>query len=615
MGDNRFSNLIGSARFKLAQNQNTNVQLELEQKNKPLTEYDIIDIVDQYQVFLDEREKSKKYRFNGRFQIYTTNVLSSGSTTYFNGKFNDTAWSPMFYGNPPLAPSNWVMQITYPSNQIFNYIINARTSLGTISTEAYRGLQYKSLGVTLINTDNYLTISGVQNHNLLQGEYVYICSSISNNALQGLYRVRNLGINGDNLKKDITLDVIVDPATVPSGFGNFFRVSEPSEADSLFANSGSILFAVATDITGNTFGSYGPNEVRYAKVRTTQPHNLLKDNFVEMRVNSANSLNGVWRVYSIIGNTTGSTEFVIRVNLNVPKGTTVTPAPNPRYRFFNGTPSEYYVRQYEVLTTNDYSVYPCAFSTTIYPEVSDITIGSVNNTWLFQFNEDVNVERLVSDRNGPISELYYTVVKRAGANPFGWSNVTADWDFNYETADTSNGLEFISVYNPAGIGSIEKTSGRTEFVNSVGDIVAIPGSKYIGDFIEFNSRELVERKPSEVIQRFGVVPNSNGEGYYYKPFTKLDIRVYSEAIEFAGPNDVMVDIPNNYVKYADGSIAWRDLLTIGYFENGVNGVEYPFLNGSHYFYSNQNLYVRRQRPTPTILGDRFIEPNTIPQEC
>ena len=615
MIDNRFSNLIGSARYKLAQNQNTNVQLELEQKNKSLTEYNIIDIISQYQVFLDEREKSKKYRFNGRFQIYTSNVLSSASATYVNGKFDDTAWSPMFYGNPPLAPSNWVMQITYPSNQIFNYIINARTNSGVISTEAYRGLQYVSLGTTLINTDNYLTISGVQNHNLLQGEYVYICSSISNNQLQGLYRVRDLGINGNNLRKDVTLDVIVDPTTLPSGFGNFFRVSEPSEADSVFANSASILFAVATDITGSTFGSYGPNEARYAKVKTTQPHNLLKDNFVEIRVGSANSLNGVWRVYNIIGSTTGSTEFIVRANLNVPKGTTITPAPNPRYRFFNGTPSEYYVRQYEVLTTNDYSVYPCAFSTTIYPDTSDTTVGTANDTWLFQFNEDVNIERLVSDRNGPISELYYTVVKRAGTNPFGWSNVTADWDFNYETANTSNGLEFVSVFNPAGIGSVEKLSGRTEYINTNGEIVAIPGSKYIGDFIEFNSRELIERKPSEVIHRFGVTPNSNGEGYYYKPFTRLEIRTYSDVIEFAGPNEIMIDIPNNYVKYADGSIAWRDLLTIGYFENGTNGVEYPFLNGSHYYYLNYNLYVRRQRPVPKVLGDRYREPNTIPQEC
>ena len=158
-------------------------------------------------------------------------------------------------------------------------------------------------------------------------------------------------------------------------------------------------------------------------------------------------------------------------------------------------------------------------------------------------------------------------------------------------------------------------SGRTEYIDSNGDIIAVPGSKYIGDFIEFNSKELSERKSSEVIHRFGVSSNPNGEGYYYKPFTKLDVRVYSEVIETAEPNEIVIDIPNNYVKYADGSIAWKDLLTIGYFENGTNGVEYPFLNGAHYYYINNNLYVRRQNPVKTVFGDKYIEPKTIPQEC
>jgi hypothetical protein len=611
----KYSNLIGSARYKLAQNKDTNIQLDLEQKSKPLTEYNIIDIVNQYQVFLDERNNSKKYRINGKFNIYTSNVLSTGSTSYVNGKYDDSSWSPIFYGNPPLAPNNWVMQITYPSNQIFNYTINARTSLGTISTEAYRGLQYQALGTTVINTDNYLTVLGVQNHNLSEGDYIYISSSLSTNQLQGVYRVKNLGIEGENLQKNLTLDVIVDPLTLPIGFGNFFRVVEPSEADTNFYNSGTIVFATATDISGNTLGNYTVNDIRYTKIKTTQPHNLLLNDFVEIKVGSANILNGVWRVYNIIGSVTGSTEFIIRVNLNVPKGTNVIPAPNPQYRFFNGTPSEYYVRQFEVITTNDYSVYPCSFSSNIYPNVSDVTIGSVNDTWLFQFNEDVNIDGLSSDRNGPISELYYTVIKRAGKNPYGWSTVTADWDFNYGTTDTSNGIEFISIYNPNGIGSVEKLSGRTNFINSNGDIVAVPGSKYIGDFMEFNSKDLLERKCSDVIHRFGITPTPNNEGYYYKPFNRLEIRKYSNVIEYANPDEIIIDIPENYVTYADGSIAWRDLLTIGYFEEGVNGVDYPFLNGAHYFYFNHNLYVRRQKPPITLLGDKYIEPTTIPQEC
>ena len=100
--------IIGEKRFKKAANQDTNISLELENNSKPLTEYDIIDIVNLQNVFDKEREKSKKYRFNGKLNIYTSNVLSSGATS--------SDWDPLFKGIPPTTPNNWVMQITYPSS-------------------------------------------------------------------------------------------------------------------------------------------------------------------------------------------------------------------------------------------------------------------------------------------------------------------------------------------------------------------------------------------------------------------------------------------------------------------------------------------------------------------
>ena len=148
-----------------------------------------------------------------------------------------------------------------------------------------------------------------------------------------------------------------------------------------------------------------------------------------------------------------------------------------------------------------------------------------------------------------------------------------------------------------------------------GDIITKDGSLYVGDFIDYNSKEIKERTISEVIHRFGLQSNPNGEGYYYKPFKKLDIRRYSDIIETAEAGEIVIDIPGNYVTYPDGSYSWRDLLTIGYFEEGVNGVDYPFVNGSHYFYFNHNLYVRRQTP-PTLInqdGVRII--TSFREEC
>jgi hypothetical protein len=605
MSTEYISNLIGKDRYKLSKNFNTNVQLLLEGKTKPLTEYNVIDIVNQQDLFLKERDECKIYRLNGKLNIYTSNVLTPDALSEF--------WDPLFYGNPPVSPTNWLMQITFPSEKDPNYTIQSRTPSGTVTpSKAFRGLQYKSLGSITINSNNYLTILGVQRHGLTEGEYIYLYSNSFNNQLQGLHRVKSIGIDGQNLKTDLTLETIVDNINIPTGYGNFIRVFEPSFDDTTFNNSGNISLTTTCDISGNTNGVYQPNEERYLKITTTNNHELLVNNFVEIKTNNISALNGLWRVYNVIN----QTSFVIKLDLGLSKGTTITYSlPYPNFRIMNGTPCEYYIRKFEILTTNKYEVYPCAFSTNIYDNISQPEIGTANDTWLFHFNQDIDLKNIVDHRGGEVSELYYTIIKRSGKNPYDWSHVTSDWDFNSLTTNTSNGLEIISLNNQSGVGSVEKFSARTETLDSFGEIQQIKGDMYVGDFIEYNSKELVEKTIAEVIHRFGRNNSPNGEGYFYKPFKKLEIRRYSEVIETAPVDEIVINLPGNYETYSDGSIAWKDLLSVGFFENGTNGVDYPFVNKIHYYYFNHNLYVRRQVP-PTLIDQSEVNivVNTI-EEC
>ena len=602
MERNYVKQIIGNKRYKLAPNTNTNIQTQLEEKTKPLTEYDVIDIVNVHTLFEEERQKSFNYRINGKLNIYTSNVLSTGATSM--------VWDPLFYGNPAVTPNNWVMQITYPSTMDYNYLIQARIPSGTISSNAYRGLQYQSLGTTIVNGDNKLTIKGIQRHNLVVDDYIYLYSNSSFNSIQGIHKVISLGIEGINPETDITLDTII--STPPSGFGNFVRIVEPSFDDITFSNPGSFSLATATDISGSTFGTFQVGEIIYTTITTTISHNLSINDFVEIRTNNINTLNGVWRVYNIIG----PTKFVIRNTTSNVKGTNFfyTPAIS-NWKILDGTPSEYYIRNFEVLTTNDYDVYTCSYSTSIYSDTSDPTVGTANNTWLFQYNQDISTERLRDNRNGYVSEMYYTIMKRAGKNPYNWSNVTSDWEFNSKTSNTSNGLELISKNNSIGIGTIEKYSARTETIDIQGQVKQISGDKYIGDFVEYNSLEIIERNVADIIHRFGVNTNPNGEGYYYKPFKKLKIRAYSVVKETAAADEIIIDVPDNYVTYGDGSIGWKDLLTVGFYEEGINGVDYPFLNNSHYYYLNHNLFVRRQVPVDLITQNASRDVKNLTEEC
>lgn len=604
MSDINVTNIIGSKRFVNSPNSNTNLQLQLEQKSKPLIEYDNLRVVNLQQLFDQERESCDRYRFNGKLNFYISTDLAPNSTTYINGKYSTSSWDPLFRGNPAVTPSNWLLQMVYPSNNEFNFLIEGRLDNVTVTSNAHRGLQYTNLSSVLINDSDYLTLIGIQKHNLSVGDYVYLYSNTHFNNLQGLHRVRALGINGDNESKDLTFETIVKLTSIPIQYGgNFIRVFDPSVSDITSSNlKQTISKSIDSTISGITIGDFSVGDIIYKTISTSQEHNLLVGDFIEIKTNNLSSLNGIWKVENVLN----SFSFVIKfnvANVTMPRGGNMTTySPSLYFRVFEGTPSEYYVRKFEVLTSNDYEVYPCAFSSNIYPDVRDTSLGVLNDTYMFQFNKDVKVN-LTSSDGGTITEVYLGVIKRSGKFPFDWTNVTADWDFNYKTASLNkNPLEVISVNNSSGIGSIEKLSARTETLTSNGeDVIITSGSKYVGDFIEYNRSELKQKTISEVIHRFGLSSDPFGESYYYKPFKKLQLRVYSNNIETADADEVVVDLPGNYVTYPDGSIAWRDLLTIGYIEEGKNGVDYPFLNNSHYFYFNHNFYVRRQNPLPENL--------------
>ena len=631
MSINRITSVLGKKRFKQGIDVNTNLQLELENKSKPLIEYNLIDIVNQFELTQAEREKSNLYRFSGKINIYTTNILSTTSTSYVNGKLTDKNWTPMFYDDRPL---NWVMQLTYPSDSLYNYDIVARTgstNSGAVITKAYKGLQYFKVGlnsggglVEPVNNQQYVTIKGVQKHTLTTDDYVYLYSPY--NTLKGVFKIKELGINGENLDTDFTIDLLfngriylnqysLNPLFI--GSGNYVKIINPSFDDVNFNDPQTFSYTVTSDINGGTTGSYNLDEDRYLTVRTDQPHQLKINSFVDIRVNNGNSLNGIWKVYNILG-TSASTQFVIKVDPSMAssKGVQSTFSNTSYFRELDGTPCEYYVRQFELLTSNDYEVYPCAFSTNPYPDISDSKIGLANDTWLFQFNQDILVSDLEDNRKGSITEFYYTIIKRAGNLPFNWSNVVADWDFNRKTTNLLNSVETISIFETNNAGTVEKSIPRRKVMNITGGTEFLDGHKYIGDFVEFNPITLEEKTVSEIINRFGLVTqNSNNEGYYYKPFKKVEIRKYSTLINTAFENEDVENLPKNYLKYSDGTIAWRDLLPIGGFEEDNNGIEYPFLNNANYIYFNHNLYIRRQRPPAIINTEIFKFVENTNTEC
>jgi hypothetical protein len=553
----RIRRLLNSEKSKLSESTPTNIGIELKGNMKPFNDPNIIDIVSQEDVFNKEREDSKKYRIYGNTKLITTNELSDA---------NIFDWDFLFDGNPAVTPNNWLIQVLTPTKSDSNVLIHPRLDPSNPtpfnSLPASYGIPLLSEAQTTTDIRAKLGLNFYMKHNLEVDDYVFV------NGGRGFLQVESLGDkDGENLNKSVITTTKLDLNSPLKIAGTAKKVIGVSEADLEYIDPLTATNTLSVTTGGTTYS-----------VITSVGHGLNTDDFIEMR-SEVNSFNGLFKVIVVNGN-----RFAFESN--EPNGT----LNNTTFRRLDGTPCEYYVRKFEVISTNDYESFETAFSNTIYPKTITNNLGVANKVYSFQFNKDININNVVSNRGGKPTQLYLGFIKRAGQNTHDWSNVTSDWSENFaNTQDDAYTLETVSYRVPNGVGTIE----RADY-----------GDEYYGDFTEFNRLTLIETTISEPIHRFN--PTSDGSnGYYFKPFKKLQIRVYSDNVEEAASQDNIINLPPDTITYPDGTRVWRDLLSIGFYE-GSNGVNYPFLNNSHYFYSDNTIYLRVQKPNrPLIEQEQF----------
>ena len=574
----KIKQLIGSARYKLASDLDYKYTLNLNNDGALIKNNfnKIIYTINQEQVFREERLKSTKYRILGKLNILTDNDLG------FGPRPNDTKptskqWSPEFNGDisSKTNPNNWVLQILYPSGMDkYNYVGK---------NQAYRGISVVNL---VEGVDERTTITTQQRHGLVVDNFCYIYSLDSNNNVYtGIHKVEFLDSDPNKIRLDFNYQQ-------PNSDNLLIKkIVNPSKKDINFEDSKKPIEVEHSNINGAVVSSSNPN-ANYIKITTgnltpaliNDTHNLNVGDYIEIRVNDTNyGLNGLHRVEKTINRY----QFLIDLKLD-------TQLPNNvdiNYRRLDGIPSDYYIRNFTLLTRNDYDVVKAtSFGRNIYPETSLNQLGIANQMWLFNFTEDVDVNELYSHRGGQTTQLYFATIKTSGNNPYPWTDVTAHWDFNKTTANSTNGEELICKYDYGtqpngsdGYGRVQKNSRRS--------------SRYIGDFVEYNRYQLIENTLSDIIHRWSVI-NNETNGYYIQPFQKLEIRKFSDIIEKTTNAQKTLGIPGDAEVRPNGDVIWRDILEPGYIENGDNGVDFPFLNGSSYIYLNKNIFIRKQTPDP-----------------
>jgi hypothetical protein len=278
------------------------------------------------------------------------------------------------------------------------------------------------------------------------------------------------------------------------------------------------------------------------------------------------------------------------------------------------TKSIYYVRLHKILKTPDMcNISKAGFEnnpffikkkieyTQLTPNQTErVSIKDGTQTFSYTIDSDVDIAGLTDNNGKPITELFLTTIERGY---MGWFNkpylnqngqptgLEIGWNFNFLNNSIDNWWDKNSVVNKDNIPvNSYVANGQTFYYNdylNVGEILK-------GDFCEYNYMEQKEYILSRMAHKYSFndtyfLNNSTSNlpsGYLYNPHNPIQIRTFSDYIEFGSKN--YIDNIPGYAWYSEyeNSWFWRDLYSYGYIDNDGIGVDYPFINGSHYIFTN-----------------------------
>ena len=336
----------------------------------------------------------------------------------------------------------------------------------------------------------------------------------------------------------------------------------------------------------------------YIKLKCGVKHGVLSSEYVSIVVNNVEQ---VIKVSSLGDDKYGSEYYIIYIDIiDVTKPIIPNDFIGTLKRVINPdnireTKSTYYIRRNKIIKSiNDINCVKSGYEKNVYDVPhslvfyeKDIKLGrrSSNISYNFTIDDEISLKDLVDNKNRPITELYFSIIhKGIGGffnNPINNTGLKEGWEFN-RTKIPNNWWE--TTNSNTNIPTINYTRDDLNFYYNdnykVGDILN-------GDFCEWNVIEQRERVISEYYHKIKHNPdifkiNNQKNGYYYKPHNKIVLKVFSDYIE-TGTIDEVDNIPN-YATFSKktNEFIWRDLYDVGYFDENNEGINYPFINDTHY---------------------------------
>jgi len=527
----------GEDRFAGASNTDIQINVDLQGQNRNIIEGDRSVLVNLEEVFDKERQRSTKFRIAGKITNVFDNTIS-GATNY--GPFRDS----LFYIDSLNTVNNGsTVWKGYPQYDEFTFY-RTRGIDGHVS--------FVNKSASTYNWTTYVTYANNKNTNqYLSHSVKYESGSTVNDFLvtDGVpYYILNRQNSGKNL------------ITFYCGFKHNLKIGD--------------WIYTKDEIEGK----------RYFEVYSLGDESFGNDDTVFTIFNYGFE-------DSLFGNyATGNFKRVSDINNKIE------------------TTSEYYVRTHKVLTevTNS-DITKLGFERNPFPvkkqlEYSALTPNNIQRTSIkdgnvtvgFSFDEDINISGLTDNLDRPVTELFVTILNK---NYMGWFNnpyvsnnstgIQVGWDLNFKENEIDEWWSIDNLRNRDNIpNSYYDLNGRRFHYNSN----LSKGDEIMGAVCEFNNYEQLETVLSDINHKISYNPqvfdnDSNNilpEGYTYRPHHSVPLRIYSDYLE-TGDRD-KVDLIPDYAYYSqyENQWRWRDIYQYGFIDSNGNGLDNPFINGSHY---------------------------------
>jgi hypothetical protein len=577
--------VLGSLRYKSAPNTNLFFQVPLLQTHKEMDEFDRSVDVSLEQVFDDERQISDLFRPTCKFSLIFKNKFS-GTTNYPPFENN------LYYVNAEVAAAaqcqfgSSTVWSGYPQFNEFDFVRND------------------------YNISGYTIPSGNTSPPIVHVNFVSKSASSYNWNFYLTYAYDNVDRQLEVLNKNNVLISWSASTGIP------FTIQKR------IANGKPLI----------TFNS-------------PMKHGLSVGEYVILSLSYNN--NSIFQVYTLGNEFFNTDEYSFNIIDVGYTGTTFNNGVNGTLkRVINNnntsdTISKYYIRRHQILTNpEDAVMVKAGFEQNIFGSkkkyessgftpngVARVSVLEGSQAYTLSFNNDIRINPLLDNQKRPLTELFFTILWKGY---FGW---TLGKDVNNDFRKLKQGYQF-NLPNggtPTNWWAYSNSKSNTNFnyseytrdsytftyVDSLrsGDILD-------GAFCEWNDYEQKERVISHLYHKLTYNSNvfnlnetsvtTNPKGYYYEPHYPLTIRVFSDYIEDAPPQN-NYDIPNYaYFSVNDNAFKWRDIYSYGYVDTTGLGVNYPFLNGSHYPYGN---FMFRIIPEGTDFVEQTIIEDPITDPC